>query len=370
MPLSFIHAADFHLGADLRRFGPARKKLEDAQFHALEKTLQWAVKDDADFVLICGDLFDSRNPPPGILGRTGEIFSAFPQTQIFILPGTHDFLGESSVLAQESIGWTGDNIVLLNNSAASPYQIAGSDVHLYFKPNLSNRSVTSPISGLVRQKKYGFHIGLAHGSLKIGALDFANDFPIDPIEIEKSSLDYLALGHWHKSRIEKYGSTTAAYCGIGQPIAYSDPEKGSVFFVKIEDSGKPNTTEGVVSSVTLKKVEETIYHPLEVARLLENLADPNTIVKLDLHYSDSFKEVREVTEIIDQNSKRFLLVHSDDNRVTNSQVSFGGGENANKQLIQAFRTELKHLREADSEERANLYEKAAELGIDLINGEE
>ncbi len=370
MPLTFIHAADFHLGANLHRFGTARERLQDAQFRALEITLQQAVDNRAAFVLICGDLFDQRNPSPGIVRRTSEIFSTCSHMPVYILPGTHDFLSDNSVFGPGKERWTGDNIIILDNTITSPHRVPGVDCHLYFCPNQSNRSSTSPITGMIRQNESGYHIGLAHGSLQIGGLDFKNDYPIYPEDIKKTGLDYLALGHWHNGRLEKHGPTTVAYPGTSQPISWSDPEAGSVLVVRLEDSGSVEALPVTTSGITLKKIEATIYHPLEVSQLLEKTANPNSIVKLKLQYSDNFNDKLEVEKIIKKWSPRFLLMQSDNQKPDEKPALLGVPEEGHELLIKAFKAELNHLKEADSPEHAELYEKAASLGTRIITGEE
>lgn len=369
MPLSFIHAADFHLGAGLSRFGPARETLEKAQFQALVKTLQWASKEAAAFVLISGDLFDTRNPSARVLKRAGEIFASLREIRIYILPGTHDFLGEDSVLARDRADWIPPNVTVLNENIDSPYYCAELNCHLYFRPNRSNRSASSPISGLVRGAGDGFHIGLAHGSLDLGGLDLSNDFPIDPADVERSRLDYFALGHWHRPRMEKFGQTTVAYPGIGQPLSFSDPENGSVLYVRLEDTADVMVRARPVSSVTLKRVDTRIHHPKELADLFDRLADPNTILKLRPHFSDNLKETKEAERLISKASPRFLLMQSEDNMAKSPASATNARIISNQQLIRAFKAELARLKKADSEERAALYDKAAELGSAIITGD-
>jgi len=369
MPLTFIHAADFHLGADLRRFGPARQRLEQAQFLALERTIQFAADEKAAFVLICGDLFDRRQPSPGVIQKAVEILSSRHAIPIYIIPGTHDFLGDNAIYTGQS-NWAGENVVILNNPQLSPYPIPEADCGLYFRPNRSNRSTTSPINGLKRSGKAGFHIGLAHGSLCLGHPGLENDFPIDPREIEKSDFDYLALGHWHKSRVEKFGRTVAAYPGISQPLSWSDPPEGEILLVRLEDTGEATTSPRSVSTVAFREIKATIYHPRELVRLLEKVVNPDTVVKLSLDYSDKLKEAREIDKIVKEASSRYLLVQSESHNTDKLPVSFNTPDKINEQFTEAFKAELARMQEADSSERSELYRKAVELGIAIITGEE
>jgi len=369
MPLTFIHAADFHIGADLNRFGQAREKLRQAQFQALEKTLQYAADEKAAFVLICGDLFDSRRPSPGIVRRTEEIFSSFPDIPIYIIPGTHDFISENSIYAGPG-NFGGNNVFIFRDPENSPQHLPEFDCCLYCKPNHSNRSTISPIAGLHRGGQGRFHIGMAHGSLCLGHPGLENDFPITPDEIEKSELDYLALGHWHSRRVEKFGKTTTAYPGIGQPLSWSDPSEGAILLVRLQDTGDVETSPRPVSTITFREIRATIYHPREISDLLEKVTDFNTVVKLALKYSDTLEETLETEKIIKEASSRYLLVQTEDKNSTKRPVSIHTPDKINEQFIEAFKAELTRMKDADSPERSELYRKAAELGITIITGEE
>jgi DNA repair exonuclease SbcCD nuclease subunit len=369
MPLSFVHAADFHLGANLRRFGPAGTRLEIAQYRALERTLEAAAARGADFVLICGDLFDSRNPSLFVIEKTQKIVCGFPQVTIFILPGTHDFLSDGSALSPSNSQWAPANAVILDDRQPMPIHPAGSNAYLYFHPNQTNRSTRSPIHDFERIREKGYHIGLAHGSLNLGGPGFDSDFPINPAEIEKTGLDYLALGHWHSPRIENYGRTVAVYPGIPQPVSYSDPERGSVFFVRIAENTPIAPEPIATSTIRLKTVTADIFHPQDLENLLDEHADDRTIIKMHLRYSDKLKEVHAVKEIIAKAKSRFLLVQEDSPKKKSADPPVESIAEINQPLIDAYKAELTHLREVDSPERAVIYERASELGSKLIKGE-
>ncbi|MCP4568692.1 MAG: DNA repair exonuclease [FCB group bacterium] len=372
MPLKFIHAADFHLGADLRRLGSDEliETLREAQFGALEKTLAAAVEQQVSFVLICGDLFDSRFPNADIIEKTRKLLSRFSSVPVFILPGTHDFLSDDSVLAGNVLTAGIDNIVVLNDKVQSPYLLPTDDCRLYFLANRSNRSAFSPLAECRIVEGCCHNIALGHGSLSLGGLGVDYDYPLDPKDIEKSGFDYIALGHWHKPRLEKLGKSTLAYSGIPQPLGFSDPENGSVNIVTIGDNGDVNIDRVTTSTVIFKSVSERIYHPRQLINLLETAADNNCILKIDLEYSDKFKEYTEIETIIDKARSRYLLINAD-NSYPNKPAALPERDSREESnlLIDNFLTELDRLKETDSPQRAGLYEKAAELGLKIIRGE-
>jgi DNA repair exonuclease SbcCD nuclease subunit len=370
MPLTFIHAADYHLGAAPKRLGAdAARQLEESQFSALEKTGTFAKDHGAAFVLICGDLFDSRNPSPRIITRTISIFDNSFDLPVFILPGTHDFLSDKSPYAGS---WPDTkNVTILNHDISSPYYLLEFNCHLYFNPNRTNRSTTSPILGLARTSDEGFHIGLAHGSLAIRKLDVAADFPIRPEEIAASKLDYLALGHWHTGRSERYGRATAAYSGIPQPLSFADPESGSILLVHISDGHEISAKQLSTSQVKFRILKEKIYHPIDLIHLLEKYADLQTVVKVELEFSDNFHEHHEVDKIIQSWISRYLVILNDDNKLEEAVPTFVSGMvEGDRPLLRSFFNELERLREGDSQERAHLYEQAAVLGSSIIRGDD
>jgi len=368
MSVSFIHAADFHLGADLRRFGRVRRRLDEAQFTALEKTLMAAVERQASFVVICGDLFHTRRPSAAVMSRAASVFDEFRQVPAFIIPGTHDFLSENSPLSSASSIPAPENVRILNDPGLSPLYFEKLNVYIYFRPNTTNRSTQSPIGGILRSGESGIHIGLAHGSLGTGSA-FANDFPLDPAEVAHSCLDYLALGHWHSPRIEKCGKTVAAYPGIPQPLSFSDPETGSVFHVTCGPGSTCIPERVETSTIRLKKLSATVYHPQDVKKLIDKAPDPNTILKLDLRFSDNCSERLEIERIIERAKSRYILVHEENHREGQADSRLPSPGDVNRDLINSYKAELERLRQADSPERAVIYEKAVELGTKIIEGD-
>jgi DNA repair exonuclease SbcCD nuclease subunit len=196
-----------------------------------------------------------------------------------------------------------------------------------------------------------------------------NDYPISAPEAESTRLDYVALGHWHTPRVEVFGQTHIAYSGIPQPLSFSDPEQGSVFLIRVSEEKKVVIEPVATSVVSFKRISATIFHPLEVKRVIEKYADPDSVVKLVLSYSDNFTEAYEVEEIIKNSESRFLLLLSDNPNSPGFKPPNGSGSVMNEKLIEAYRAELNRLRDHDSAERAALYDKAYDLGVKIISGE-
>jgi len=370
--LVFYHTADLHLGADLNGFSEqAAEKIRAAQYKALQKILFLASEEKAAFVLICGDLFDSRTPSGLTVNLTSEILNNFPEVPVFILPGTHDFADDSGIFAcPENLSF-GPQTTVLTDAVKSPLCLPDFNCYLHFNINRSNHSAQSPLTGLSRTGNDGFHIALAHGNLGTAGSGPGRDFPIDEKDITNSGFDYIALGHWHKSQNKYIGKTTVAYPGTPQPLSFSDPEAGSVLRVELETGQAARIKAMGTSTVHLARRSGTIYHPDEIEHQLADLDRENTVLKIAFSYSDNMKERSRINQIIKDFSGEFLEM-IDENRpeLSKSPANKGLFESGGSEPLEMkFLAELELLKAADSADREYLYSKAADLGLSLIRGE-
>ena len=86
----FIHSADWQLGARFSQFGAKAPRLREARLATLKRTLELAVKHEADAFLIAGDLFEDNQVDDSLVTTTVDLFRASPSLPIYILPGNHD----------------------------------------------------------------------------------------------------------------------------------------------------------------------------------------------------------------------------------------------------------------------------------------
>ncbi len=64
-PFRFIHAADLHLDSPFRGIGEAsaglREQLQSATLEALSRVVNHTIESKADFLIIAGDIYDSKD---------------------------------------------------------------------------------------------------------------------------------------------------------------------------------------------------------------------------------------------------------------------------------------------------------------------
>ena len=252
----FLHVSDVHLGFD--RYDSKARTLD--YFFALKDVFEkYAIGEKVDFVLIGGDLFEHRNIKPAILNHAQYCLRLLQEANIPVLAieGNHDnapygtksswlrFLSDEGLLKllepgsvnagepfyspwdeEENRGGYIDldcGVRVLGSSwygAAAPRAIEQISEALGELPPASGPSILL------------FHHGLEGQIARYaGALRYREMLPL-----KKAGIDYLALGHIHKSYVEddwifNPGSIEA------NNVEESQFERGA-FLVEIDKMGK------------------------------------------------------------------------------------------------------------------------------------
>ncbi len=239
--LRIIHTADVHLGSAAHgtRLGRAAAALRGARAEALGRVVEIAREREADVILVAGDLFDSARPDPRAAAEALRILSGSP-APVAVIPGNHDPLVTGSVWTRAPWDDPPDNVYVFR----SPEPVErpwGLDIVLYPCPLQARDGAESPVAWIreareareVREGAASYHIGLAHGTLRITPDIGENDFPIEPDEIARLGLDYLALGHWHSGTdAGEAGRNRYAYSGSPEAMSFGDPT-GGVLLVEL-----------------------------------------------------------------------------------------------------------------------------------------
>ncbi len=219
--VTFLHAADVHLGLRITRFDPkAAQKVREARFQALDNLLRTARAEGVDFLLVAGDLFDDHAIDGLTARRAFEMLEAAP-TPVYVLPGNHDPLLAGAVWDRPPWNTNPPRLTVLRRP--EPVTVRPGVV-LFPCPLSGKTSLNDPTAWIPREPgtESALRIGLAHGSLKVRDDLPADDHLIAPDAARERGLDYLALGHWHGRRLfpEPDGAVRTAYPGFPEPMRY------------------------------------------------------------------------------------------------------------------------------------------------------
>src|SRR3989344_2645674 len=85
--MRFAHFSDIHIG------GWREEKLKTMSVQALNQAADIIIKEQLDFVLIAGDLFDSALPQIDLIRDAAAVLKKLNNADIpiYLIPGSHDF---------------------------------------------------------------------------------------------------------------------------------------------------------------------------------------------------------------------------------------------------------------------------------------
>ena len=236
--VKFVHSADWQLGMT-RHFlgGDAQARFSAARLDIIERIVCLAAEEGCEFVLVCGDVFESNQVQRQVLVRALEKMAATPGVTFFLLPGNHDPFDASSIFRSSTFTeHRPDNVKVLETS--DPLQ-AMAGVELIAAPWLNKH----PISDLVGDACEGLdptsavRIVMGHG-----AVDSMSPDPDDPKLIALAPLEdsirsglvhYVALGDRHSTT--DVGPTGRVwYSGAPEPTDYDEVDPGHVLVVDLD----------------------------------------------------------------------------------------------------------------------------------------
>jgi len=141
--MRFVATADWQLGMTAHYLGDeARPRFAQARIDAIRSIGRVAAERGADFVLVCGDVFESNQLDRVVVARAFDALRDVP-VPVWLLPGNHDPLDAASIYrSPEFIGGCPDHVHVLDAPGA---HVVGDGVEIVAAPWFSK----APLSDLV-----------------------------------------------------------------------------------------------------------------------------------------------------------------------------------------------------------------------------
>ena len=383
--LRLLHTADVHLGARHADLGDRAATQRERQFAAFVATVDLALEEKVDLVLIAGDLFDSNTQPRRSVERAAAQIKRLVDARIrvVIAPGTHDVYDKASIYRAYDLpalaGAVGSDLVTVLDPDHSEVHLRALDVVVHGRCYATKRAPQSPLAGLDTSKddRATWHVGLLHAALAIDGRTDGDDVVIRTEEIEASNLDYLALGHWHSTTKGKAGRTTYAYAGAPEPIALDQDRAGNVLLVTLDGADGKKTVE-----VEERKVGRTQFERLQldaatvgtqpalVATLLER-ANPDLVLDVELIGVRPDELDLHVEEVEGELAEQFLKVRVRDRSVAPlPEGPLASPDTVLGAFIRDLEARVAEVEAVDDAESANELRDALRLGRLLLAGTE
>ncbi|MHB8896655.1 MAG: metallophosphoesterase family protein [Candidatus Geothermincolia bacterium] len=280
MSLRILHTADVHLGAKFLGLGRKGEHQREQLLQAFDETVNLAIRERVDLLLIAGDLFDSPNVSRSLIARVAYRLHDLAAVGIPVLvsPGTHDPYGERSIWRASELVDV-ENLTVFKSEEMLPVRFPELDCTIYGNANVKPFANKYPLASLELTAEARWQIGMLHASFEIP--DVVEDtYIVTSDQVRDCGLDYVALGHYHSLSDRSAGGVGAFYPGSPEMVRMQKGDFGYVLLVEFDD--------GV--TVDSFKVGKRIYEEMTIkaedvgaagmASMIESRADVNKVLHI------------------------------------------------------------------------------------------
>ncbi len=254
--VTFIHAADLHLGAPFKGLRSVAPDWADVLLQAIpeafRKVISTALTEQVDFVVISGDVFDNSRPSYAdfslfIKGLQQLDDAGIP---VYFVTGNHDpyISWDNSFASLPSnahlLGATKPEFICYKRDNQPLALIGGRGYYTQSWPE--KEDISEGISRETASCELGicapFMIGIIHTGLDI---DLTRS-PVSPKKLLKRDVDYWACGHVHQPRIlPSKDDPRIVYSGCPQGRDMKEEGEHGIFKVELSSSGNHEVTRKV-----------------------------------------------------------------------------------------------------------------------------
>ena len=239
MQFSFIHAADLHIGSPFRGLSAVdenlRNKLLQASRDAFHSLVAAAIENEVDFVLICGDSFDSASGSLAeqFIFATGMRRLMEKNIAVYLITGNHDPLSDWSQNLRLP-----ENVTIFKPDQPQRivFQKNGTDAAAIYGVSYAKREENRNLAlRFQRQSDDPFSIALLHGTTgNPGNHDPYCPFSLD--DLRNAGMDYWALGHIHKREIIHPNNPMVVYPGNIQGRHFNEAGEKGCYLVRVNNN--------------------------------------------------------------------------------------------------------------------------------------
>ena len=279
MSVTFVHTADLHLGSPLQTVGQesseVRGALRDATYEAFERTIDLAIEEMVDFVIIAGDLYDQESRSVRANNYIINQFERLNDESIpcYLIYGNHDPLGERGELLDlpdnvYTFGHEEPTCKLYPTEEDPQARIYGQSYRTSGESRSMYQYFTPPDGSIP-------NIGILHTCLNPDETKYV---PCSRSDLEaKNDIHYWALGHIHNPLIYP-GTPTIAFPGIPQSRQITEPRVGGCLLVEVDTTQPPQVEFVPTSPVVWDEIPVSIENDGDTEDA-NNLSDLQTTLE-------------------------------------------------------------------------------------------
>lgn len=211
-PLRVLHTADVHLDGD--GYGTAEQQAiyRERGRHVFRRIVDRALTDEADLLLIAGDLFDHNRVPDETVAFVRAELARLRQP-VVILPGNHDCLCAKSIYDRHDFSLGARHVHVIRRLEGETIDLPGLDVAVWGRAMAEHEPAFSPLAHLPGRADRRWCLAMGHGFFYDERQRPDRSSPIFADEVRDAGWDYVALGHQHVRTDVSQGGVVAWYAG-------------------------------------------------------------------------------------------------------------------------------------------------------------
>lgn len=306
MSFHFLHTGDWQLGMTRHFFSEGvQERFTQSRFDAIRELGRIAEEEECQFIVVCGDVFESNLVDRKTVSRALEALKDVP-VPVYLLPGNHDPLNAASVYRSTTfLERKPPHVHVIEDT--TPIRV-DEGIEIVGVPWSSKRPLQDLVAlttGQLEAVVGTIRICVAHG-----AVDNFSPNPDDPAlislnaaenAISQNKIHYLALGDRHS--LTKVGESGCVwYAGTPEPTDYNEVKPGFALVATINEESiiMKEVNIGRWNFIERKQVDLNTKEDIEALRnWLENLEDKErTVVKLYLVGALSLSLYSELEELL------------------------------------------------------------------------
>ncbi|MEQ8847371.1 hypothetical protein [Botrimarina sp.] len=244
-PLRLVHSSDMRLDRPLHGVAEAdtelRRLLRDAPLEAADRVFETALAEDADALLLAGDVLDARGASPRVVSFLVAQLDRLAKRNIPVYWAGGELDPPDAWPRTERLP---DNVTVFPTGRVESHELTRGGKAVAVVQGISkpaDREVDA--SGFRRDARGLFTVGVAYGT---------SDAPGK----EGDRVDYMALGGRARRATVDHEPGVAHYAGSPQCRSPAEPGPSGCTVVQVDESGKPKTR--FVATDSVRWQEETL----------------------------------------------------------------------------------------------------------------
>lgn len=238
MDFTFVHAADLHLDTPFVGLSqlppPLRERIHESTFQAYDQLIQFCIDEQVDFLVLSGDIYNSadRSLRAQLRFRDGLARLSSQGISSYVIHGNHDPLDGY----RARLDWPqGVHIFEGDRVESVPFIKAGREEARIYGISYPTSHVEENLASLFRRQPHeAFAIGVLHTN--VGSLSAHGNYAPCTIEdLNKTGMDYWALGHIHARNVLKQVNPAIVYPGNTQGRSFKETGEKGCYLVRVEN---------------------------------------------------------------------------------------------------------------------------------------